>query len=143
MMGSPAPTRSSSHLAGLLGVKHVDQVQPKVAVQPEGVVPAAVHHLEHPGAGQHLRGQADRQAAGRGAGRLGGSALVVRLANCLPSCTVCQARQAWGSSCRSATDRVKEVHVARQREAVDQKVLGACAAVSGGRRAAGGSRPSA
>lgn len=55
----------ATHLAGLLCVKHVDQVQAKVALQPQHVVGAAVQHLCDGGAGQGLSQQVQVLAQGQ------------------------------------------------------------------------------
>jgi hypothetical protein len=55
----------ATHLAGLLRVKHVDQVQAEVALQPQHVVGAAVQHLCDGGAGQGLRQQVQVIAQGQ------------------------------------------------------------------------------
>ncbi len=42
----PARHNPQAHLARLLGIKYVDQVQPAVALEPDHIVAAAMHHLE-------------------------------------------------------------------------------------------------
>lgn len=41
----PARHTPLAHLARLLSIKYVDQVQPTVALEPDHIVAAAMHHL--------------------------------------------------------------------------------------------------
>lgn len=52
---------AAARLAGLLGVKHVHKEQAKVALQPEHVAAAAVHHLKR-GRGEGGQGSVGAQS---------------------------------------------------------------------------------